>query len=31
MIERALHEVEFPKLDVLILDEAQDFTPYSGL
>ena len=27
MIERALHEVEFPELDVLILDEAQDFTP----
>ena len=27
MIEKALHEVEFPKLDVLILDEAQDFTP----
>ena len=27
MIERALHEVEFPELEVLILDEAQDFTP----
>jgi len=27
MIERALHEVEFPALDLLILDEAQDFTP----
>jgi superfamily I DNA/RNA helicase len=27
MIERAIDEIEFPELDVLILDEAQDFTP----
>lgn len=27
MIERAIDEVDFPKLEVLILDEAQDFTP----
>ena len=27
MIERAIKEVEFPKLSVLILDEAQDCTP----
>ncbi len=27
MIERAIDEVEFPPLEVLILDEAQDFTP----
>ena len=27
MIERAIGEVDFPKLEVLILDEAQDFTP----
>jgi superfamily I DNA/RNA helicase len=27
MVERALHEVDFPSLDLLILDEAQDFTP----
>ena len=27
MIERAIHEVNFPELEVLILDEAQDFTP----
>lgn len=27
MIERAIHEVNFPPLDILILDEAQDFTP----
>jgi superfamily I DNA/RNA helicase len=27
MIERAIDEVEFPNLEVLILDEAQDFTP----
>ena len=28
MIERAIDEVEFPPLEVLILDEAQDFTPW---
>ena len=27
MIERAINEVSFPPLEVLILDEAQDFTP----
>lgn len=27
MIERAIDEVDFPPLEVLILDEAQDFTP----
>jgi superfamily I DNA/RNA helicase len=27
MIERAIDEIDFPELDVLILDEAQDFTP----
>tara|TARA_A100001201_G_scaffold14948_1_gene18173 strand:+ start:2058 stop:3677 length:1620 start_codon:yes stop_codon:yes gene_type:complete len=27
MIERAIDEVEFPPLEILILDEAQDFTP----
>jgi hypothetical protein len=27
MIERAIDEIDFPPLDVLILDEAQDFTP----
>ena len=27
MIERAIDEINFPPLDVLILDEAQDFTP----
>tara|TARA_R100001440_G_scaffold42249_1_gene61930 strand:+ start:9793 stop:11421 length:1629 start_codon:yes stop_codon:yes gene_type:complete len=27
MIERAIDEVDFPPLKVLILDEAQDFTP----
>ena len=27
MIERAIDEVDFPSLEVLILDEAQDFTP----
>ena len=27
MIERAIDEVNFPPLDLLILDEAQDFTP----
>ena len=27
MIQRAIDEVEFPPLKVLILDEAQDFTP----
>jgi len=27
MIQRAIDEVEFPPLEVLILDEAQDFTP----
>ena len=27
MILRAIEEVDFPPLDVLILDEAQDFTP----
>ena len=27
MIERAINEVDFPPLEVLILDEAQDFTP----
>ena len=27
MIERAIDEVNFPDLEVLILDEAQDFTP----
>jgi superfamily I DNA/RNA helicase len=27
MIERAINEVTFPPLDILILDEAQDFTP----
>ena len=27
MIERTIDEVDFPKLEVLILDEAQDFTP----
>ena len=27
MIEKAIDEVDFPPLDVLILDEAQDFTP----
>ena len=27
MIERTIDEVDFPKLKVLILDEAQDFTP----
>jgi DNA helicase-2/ATP-dependent DNA helicase PcrA len=27
MISRAIDEVEFPKLKLLILDEAQDFTP----
>ena len=27
MIERAIDEVDFPKLKLLILDEAQDFTP----
>jgi superfamily I DNA/RNA helicase len=27
MIGRAIDEVEFPPLDILILDEAQDFTP----
>jgi len=27
MIEKAIEEVEFPQLEVLILDEAQDFTP----
>ena len=27
MIERAIDEVNFPPLEILILDEAQDFTP----
>lgn len=27
MIERAINEVSFPPLEILILDEAQDFTP----
>ena len=27
MIERTIDEVDFPQLEVLILDEAQDFTP----
>ena len=27
MIERTIDEVDFPKLEILILDEAQDFTP----
>lgn len=27
MIERTIEEVDFPELEVLILDEAQDFTP----
>ena len=27
MIERTIEEVEFPELQILILDEAQDFTP----
>ena len=27
MIGRAIDEVEFPPLEILILDEAQDFTP----
>lgn len=27
MIGRAIDEIEFPPLDILILDEAQDFTP----
>jgi len=27
MIERSINEVNFPPLDILILDEAQDFTP----
>lgn len=27
MIERTINEVDFPSLEVLILDEAQDFTP----
>ena len=27
MIEKAIDEIDFPPLDVLILDEAQDFTP----
>tara|TARA_A100001015_G_scaffold242361_1_gene276890 strand:+ start:2053 stop:3678 length:1626 start_codon:yes stop_codon:yes gene_type:complete len=27
MIERTINEVNFPELEVLILDEAQDFTP----
>ena len=27
MIEKAIDEIDFPDLDVLILDEAQDFTP----
>ena len=27
MIERAIKEIDFPSLKVLILDEAQDCTP----
>ena len=27
MIERTIEEIDFPKLEILILDEAQDFTP----
>ena len=27
MISKAIDEIDFPELDVLILDEAQDFTP----